>query len=163
MAVKHTVARGQVLKASDLVWRQSKGNGRTFQRMEEVMNKETTRTLRPGVPILAGDVRKIPLIRNNDIVTVYARKPGLSVEWQLKARSEGAMGDTVTLVTLDGREKVLARVTGYHEAETLNSGNVTQASFEDRGRNMMFRKADPMPARFPSARRNPQRFSRIRK
>jgi hypothetical protein len=50
---------------------------------------------------------------------VSARRPGITVRRQLKTRGDGAVGETVTLVTLDGRQQLLARVTGYHEAEAI--------------------------------------------
>jgi hypothetical protein len=42
------------------------------------------------------DVQRVPLVRSNDIVTVTVRRGGITVKRPLKARSEGAAGDTIT-------------------------------------------------------------------
>jgi flagella basal body P-ring formation protein FlgA len=125
LTVKYTVPRGHVLQTSDLVWSQVETAGAGLTQIEDVVHKETTRTIRKDKPILRKDIRSIPLVRMNDIVTVYSRRPGITVREQLKARSEGSMGEHITLVTLDRRQKVLARVTGYHEAEVLGSSGLS--------------------------------------
>ena len=141
LAVKHTVPRGHVLKAADLVWRQADTAGQHFTRLDEVIHKETTRSIRKNAPVEATDIRAIPLVRSNDIVTVYARYGGIAVKRPLKARSDGALGETVTLVTLDGRDKVLARVIGFHEAETLGIDNATTGSTRESTGKIQFRPA----------------------
>src|SRR5690606_8318589 len=114
---RHAVPAGYVLQASDLAPKQTDEAPGAVTRLEEAVGRETRRTIRVGEVLKADDIQIVPLVRVNDIVTVYSRKPGIRVKRQLKARSEGALGDPVTLVTLDGRQTVLGRITGYHEAE----------------------------------------------
>jgi flagella basal body P-ring formation protein FlgA len=140
VAVKYTVPRGHVLRASDLVFRQTAQPAAGFTSLDEVVNKEAQRTIRRDEPITREDIRTVPLVRANDIVTVHARLPGLNVKRQLKAKSDGAAGDTITLVTLDRRETVLARVTGYHEAEVIGSGSGPATRLPDRKRRIQFRR-----------------------
>ena len=141
VAVKYTVPRGHVLRASDLVFRQTAQPAAGFASLDEVVNKEAQRTIRRDEPITREDIRTVPLVRANDIVTVHARLPGLNVKRQLKAKSDGAAGDTITLVTLDSRETVLARVTGYHEAEVIGSGSGPASRLPDRNARIQFRRA----------------------
>src|SRR5690606_34127807 len=90
---------------------------------DQVIGRETTRSLSAGQSLTADDVQNVPLIRTGDIVTVYSRKPGVVVRMEAKARSGGALGDQVILMTLDGREKLQARVTGFHQAEVVGSSS----------------------------------------
>jgi flagella basal body P-ring formation protein FlgA len=121
IAVSHTVPRGHVLRPNDLIWQQTAAEESGFTRVEDVINKETTRTLRKHQTVQADDVRSIPLVRSNDIVTVISRSPGVTVQRELKARSDGAMGETVTLFSLNGKQMLMARVTGIRQAEVLGS------------------------------------------
>lgn len=126
LAAKHAIPARHVLSESDLVWiprPDSSTHLRTFDQPEAVIGKETTRALRREEPIQGSDIREIPLVRPNDIVSVYSRGPGITIRRQFKSRGEGARGDTVTLVTLDGRQRVMAVVTGYHEAEVIAPGD----------------------------------------
>ena len=49
----------------------------------------------------------------------------------MKARDDGARGETVTLVSLDGRKKLLATVIGYHEAEVIGSNGPPRNDLKD--------------------------------
>jgi flagella basal body P-ring formation protein FlgA len=69
----------------------------------------------------------VPLVRANDVVTVYSRVGGVSVRTLMKAREDGALGEAVALTSLDARGRVLARVTGYHEAEVISTGGTEAA------------------------------------
>lgn len=121
LAVKSSVPRGYVIQASDLVWQPVEEPGEAIRQIEEVVGKETSRALRKDEVLRPQDVKSIPLVRPNDIVTVYVRLPGLTIRRQFKAQTGGAMDEAVTLLTLDTREKVQARVTGYHEAELFGA------------------------------------------
>ncbi|MEX1096411.1 MAG: flagellar basal body P-ring formation chaperone FlgA [Planctomycetales bacterium] len=121
IAAKYAVPRGHILKPEDLVWRQVEQTEGVASRPEDVIGRETSRTFRPDEPIDPAGIQTVPLIRSNDIVTVYARQPGVTVKRLMKARGDGSAGDQVTVVTLDGRQQIVARVTGYHEAEAVGS------------------------------------------
>lgn len=137
-ALRHAVPRGHVLKRGDLTLRQVDNPRDAVTRLEDVLGRETKRTLRRGDTIARDDIREVPLIRSNDIVTVYARSGGIVVRRQLKARADGAKGDTVKLVTLDGRETVLGRVVGFHEAEVIGAGSPTARSRNDADNHIRF-------------------------
>ena len=133
VTVRYTVPRGHVLRAADLTYVAVDDASGAVAKLEDVVGKEATRTLRKGEPIRSGDVRTIPLVRHNDIVTVYCRAPGIVVRRPFKARGEGALGEAIPLVSLDGREKIVATITGYHEAEIVPAGRaaVQRTAYED--------------------------------
>ena len=123
VVARYTLPSGHLIQPADLTWRRSAAGVRGLTRMEAVVNKETRKPIRQGAPILPGDIRVVPLIRPNEIVTVRSRVGGIVVSSRMKSRTAGTRGETVTLATLDGRRRIQARVTGYHEAEVLAIGN----------------------------------------
>ncbi len=131
LTVRYPVPRGKVLQPEDLTVVAVDEPSGALARADEVVGKEAVRTLRPGEPIRPEDVRTVPLVRRNDIVTVYCRAGGIVVRRPFRARDEGARGDVITLVSLDGRETITATVTGYHEAEVVRTGSVVRASYQD--------------------------------
>lgn len=125
LAVRRAVSKGERVQAADLVWKQVASADDALTRPEDVIGREATRTLRAGEPLQPDDVQRVPLVRAGDLVTLSVRRPGLSVKRIMKARGHGAEGETVTLVTLDNRETLTARVTGFHEAEPLTAADTT--------------------------------------
>lgn len=117
LALKHSVPKGYVLHEQDLVWMTVKEHVAGLTHLADVVGKETTRALRPGQPLQAGDLAAAALVRAGDIVTVSVRRPGMVVRRHFKAVTAGGLHETVTLTPLDDpRVKVQAVVTGYHEA-----------------------------------------------
>lgn len=149
VVARHALPRGHILRPEDLAWRQIEQTAGAATRPEDVVGRETTRTFRPDEPIDPAAIQTVPLIRSNDIVTVYARQPGVTVKRLMKSREDGSAGDQVTLVTLDGRQQIVARVTGYHEAEAIGStGGDSRVRFE------------PPPSQAPRAEIQPAAFIR---
>jgi flagella basal body P-ring formation protein FlgA len=155
VAVRYTIPREHVLRPADLYVSRSENTDGLLTEIEEAIGKETTRTIRTNELIHPGDIKTVPLVRSNDIVTVYSRRPGISVSRQFKSRSEGALNDTITLVALDGRQRILATVTGFHEAEVVgsNSSRVNRTQYGI-GR-IQFRPGLPVQSRFPRRQRYP--------
>ena len=131
VTVKYTVPAGHVLRQDDLELHQVESTAGALTRPEDVIGKQTSRPIRPGQQIRSPDVRAIPLVRTGDVVMVYSRRPGITVKRKMKARDEGARGETITLVSLDGRKKLLATVIGYHEAEVIGSSGPPKNDLRD--------------------------------
>jgi flagella basal body P-ring formation protein FlgA len=126
-----TLPKGHVVRAEDVTWKQqpATASGNSYlERPELVVGQETRRTLRAGEPISAIDIRGVPLVRRNDIVTVVARSQGIVVRTDARALADGSLGQPIKLVSLDGRRELVARVSGYHEArvsmEPLDDGTM---------------------------------------
>ncbi len=141
LAVKYSIPKGQVLQSGDLVWKQIDDTDDTFSRWQDVVGRETTRAIRKDEPIRPRQIQSVPLIRSNDIVTVYSRGPGITVKRPFKARGSGSLDETVMLVSLDGRQTLVARVIGYHEAEVIGSQPAERSnSMRDANGRIQFRK-----------------------
>lgn len=140
LAVKYTVPKGHVLQTSDLVFRQTSDTGTSFLRVEDVIDRETTHVIRQDEPIHTHQIQAVQLVKNNDIVAVYARSAGISVKRFFKARGAGAMGDVISLTALEGRDKVLARITGYQEAEVIGSPGTPAHAVKDTTGSILFQK-----------------------
>jgi flagella basal body P-ring formation protein FlgA len=126
-----SVSSGEVIHEDDLAWKQVENAEGVLAKIEEIVGKEAKKGLRADEPLRGDDVRSIPLVRSNDIVTGVWQKGGIRISAQFKAKSDGGKGDVITLVQLTGREQVLARVTDVHEA-TIVSTDATRPNKGDR-------------------------------
>ncbi|HUG92597.1 MAG TPA: flagellar basal body P-ring formation chaperone FlgA [Planctomycetaceae bacterium] len=127
LAAGNGIAQGQRLQTADLAWVQVETSDGLFTDVERLIGQETAQPIRAGQPVRAGDVRSVPLVRNGDIVTVASRRAGIVVRRPMKARGDGGLGEEILLTTLDGRERLSARVTGFHEAEVGERSNSLDA------------------------------------
>lgn len=144
LGMRHMVPKGQIIQAGDLAWRQSDNLEGAFTKAQDLIGRETNRALRENEVVRQDDVRTVPLVRSNEIVTVVARVAGVEVKRAMKARSDGAAGETVTLTTLDGKQTLVARVTGFHEAETIGAETGATANVQDQSGRIQF---IPRPAK----------------
>jgi flagella basal body P-ring formation protein FlgA len=121
-----SVTGGEVIREDDLAWKQVDSTAGLLARFEDIIGKEAKKSLHAEEPLRCDEVRAIPLVRSNDIVTGIWQKGGIRISGQFKAKSDGGKGDVITLVQLAGREQVLARVTDVHEAEIVAGDAVSQ-------------------------------------
>ncbi len=117
----HSVSRGDVIHESDLAWLPVDSTNELLTRPDEIVNKEAKRSLHGNQPIKADDVRNVPLVRANDIVTGIWRSGSIRITGQFKAKGDGGLGDVITIVKLNGQDKLTARVTDVHEAEIVSA------------------------------------------
>jgi flagella basal body P-ring formation protein FlgA len=89
--------------------------------LDQIVGMETKHALRSGSPIQLSDLRIKPYVRTRDLVTVKARQGGIVVKRTMRSLGTGGLGEPVELVTLDGKDRFTAKVTGYHETEVLDS------------------------------------------
>ncbi|WP_459555113.1 flagellar basal body P-ring formation chaperone FlgA [Lacunimicrobium album] len=115
--------RGQIIRKEDLAWIQLTDqqllNARNagFQKDPAVLiGTEVMKTIRPQEPITGDQIRKSPLVRSNEIVTVTVNVASFAISRQFRARNDAAIGESVTLTTLDGKETLTATVSGYRTA-----------------------------------------------
>ena len=124
---------GYVIRKQDLGLKRAPVASATYPTLDEIVGRETKRAIRQGQFIDVDDVRQVSLVRRGDIVSAVARIGGISVKQEKRARNDGALGEQVTLRTLDGGEQLEATVTGYHEAAVLGAGAILSERQEDRG------------------------------
>ncbi|MGE0606232.1 MAG: flagellar basal body P-ring formation chaperone FlgA [Pirellulales bacterium] len=105
--------------------------------LEEVVGQEALQALSPDQPIKADQVRAPLLVRRGEVVTVYARSPGLRVRTTGRVRDDGSEGELVTVESLAGdRKNFFARVCGLQEVEVyaraISAVRAPVAPFDDR-------------------------------
>lgn len=120
LAVMQPISRGQVIKIEHLGWRNP--TDLELKRLpstqpEQVVGREATRDLQTADAITEDNVRTVPLVSSGEMITVYSRKGGVSVRIDVKAMGTAGLGESVVVYGPDGKTKISARVTGYHEAE----------------------------------------------
>jgi flagella basal body P-ring formation protein FlgA len=98
-----------------------------FQSLDEVIGRETTRALSPGKVIGRDAVRAPLLVRRGDVVTVFARSPGIQVRTTARAKDEGGQGDLVAVESLHDRSAFYAQVSGPREVEVFARGPRVEA------------------------------------
>lgn len=119
-AVKANIQKGQVLQAADLI-RLPSNDVAGIEEAREIIGKEATRNLRPNQALQPNDLVDVPLVRKGDIVTAAIRRPGMVIRREFRALTDGALDETVSLVALDdSRDKVSARVVGYHSVSLIS-------------------------------------------
>jgi len=117
LATKYTLNKGTVIRADDLVWVKAEQNQPGISDPRSVIGRELTRTVYQSNVVRSQDLIEVPLVRDNAIVTVIARRGAISVKREMLSRGTGGMGDPITLIALEGRERLTATITGYNQAE----------------------------------------------
>jgi flagellar basal body P-ring formation protein FlgA len=122
VAAVHSLARGTVIRETDLTMiRPSAGDGEegSFHAVAELVGSQTTRAIPDGKIITAEDIQAQIVVRRGDVVTVYARGNGIRVRTTARARTDGGLGDMVTIETMHDRNAFQAKVCGPREAEVV--------------------------------------------
>jgi flagella basal body P-ring formation protein FlgA len=120
LIVKNHIPAGHLLTPADVTIAYSRQAADEIS-LDQVVGMETKHALRPGTPIQLTDLRARPYVRTRDLVTVSARQGNIIVKRTMRALGTGGLGEAVELVTLDGKDRFTARVTGYHETEVLET------------------------------------------
>lgn len=117
LAAKYTLNKGTVIRADDLVWVKAEQNQAGISDPRLVIGRELTRSVYQSNIVRSQDLIQVPLVRNNAIVSVIARRGAISVKREMRARGTGGLGDPITLIALEGRDRLTATITGYNQAE----------------------------------------------
>jgi flagella basal body P-ring formation protein FlgA len=80
---------------------------------------EANRTLVSGELLRRSNVQLAPAIRKDEEITVTLRRGALTVETQLIAMENGAIGDEIIVINKDSGRELRARVTGVRRMELL--------------------------------------------
>jgi len=148
-----SLARGIVLRAEDCQLRAATpGQDRSdcFQAVGEVVGQETTRAVAEGKALDRESLRPPLVVRRSEIITVYARGPGVSVRTTARAREDGSLGELVAVESLSDRKVYTARVCGIQEVEVM--ARATQAAGAANGAAERVARQIPVRAEIGSAR-----------
>jgi len=114
------VAARVVNSGQDVTARDVRIEARPFQRIEDVgqtdlsavIGMEARRALRPGDMLKPQDIRNKPLVRRNQLVTIWSRAGGVMVQSSGRATRDGWLGDELEIRSEGSDEHFFAAVTG---------------------------------------------------
>jgi len=118
VSVVRTIERGSLLTEADLQLQTV-----TLQRSQaivldpqQLIGRETTRTLNAGQVVTNDMVRTVRLVKRGEEIQVFSIGAGLQISEPGKALSDGSQGDTIQVEFVD-RRKMSVRVTGLRRGE----------------------------------------------
>ncbi len=99
---KRSLSKGKVLNENDIemVYRADLRGTDFFRDPNEVIGKSVASNIREKAVISSGMIESPKLVRKGEVVTVYARAPGIVVTGTAKALDDGAKGELITLEQL---------------------------------------------------------------
>jgi flagella basal body P-ring formation protein FlgA len=114
-----SLARGTVVRPEDVeLRREAAGESvSAVHSIEEVVGRETTRSVAEGKVLTPESVRAPLLVRKGEVVTVFALSGGIRLRTFARARDEGGQDDLVAVESMLDRSTYFARVTGAREVE----------------------------------------------
>jgi flagella basal body P-ring formation protein FlgA len=117
--------RGEAIRAADVRLAPAAvpvGGFEAIGRLEDVVGKESVRSLAEGQPIDGRELQSPRLVRRRDRVAVFARGQGVRVRTTALALEDGGLGDLVEVESTVYRKRFMARVTGAQEVEVYARG-----------------------------------------
>ncbi len=114
-AVTRPVARGEILRAGDVVTaRRPKAEitGDSITTAEAAIGRAARNALRPGQALRHGDLMKPEVIARNEQIVLFYQAPGLALTARGKALEAGAKGDTINILNEQSKRNVQAVVAG---------------------------------------------------
>jgi len=116
------INRNQIIESADLTLTE-----RVYERPDQIGLSDTApivgqramRFIEPFTPINIRDLEPVPLIKRNDLVTVWVRNGDVAIKATAKAMSEASYGQPVTLKNEMSREPFIAQATGPRTAEVM--------------------------------------------
>jgi flagella basal body P-ring formation protein FlgA len=137
VATTHSLPRGTVLREGDVEIQHDpaveSGPG-LFHTLEEVIGRETTRSIAAGKPVSADDLRSPLIVHRGDVVTVHANTAGIRIRTNARARDDGSQGDLVAVESLLDHSTYYARVSGIREVEVYARATRVESAATDEPR-----------------------------
>ncbi len=115
-----SLPRGAIIRALDVKLQHDvspQERSQPIYSLQEVIGKETTCAIPQGKILLKKSVRAPLLVRRGEVVTVYARSPGVRVRTTGRVRDSGSLGELVSVESLLNRQTYYARVSAVREVE----------------------------------------------
>jgi flagella basal body P-ring formation protein FlgA len=111
---------GSAVRAEDI--RLERVQGRTdranpIHSVEEVVGKETLRSIPAGGVIQRDHLRRPLLVRRGEMISVRAGNSRIQVKTVARAKEDGCLGDLIAVEPAERRKSYFARVSGIQEAE----------------------------------------------
>lgn len=134
VTLARTIARGETIRESDIiVERLPRADvvNEALSRPELVVNQAARRALRTGQALRAADLMKPQIISRDDAVTIIFKTRTITLTMRGKALSNGAEGETITVLNPHSKRLVQATVTApgvvtINEANPLTTASVNE-------------------------------------
>jgi len=115
-----SINRGQTIQRDDLQIEEQcfdRAEDVTSITMNELVGQRARRLIRRRNRIRPQDVESIPLVKRNDLVTVWVRWGSLEVKSSAKAMEAGCLGDVIQLRNEMSKKTFSGQITGHKTAE----------------------------------------------
>jgi flagellar basal body P-ring formation protein FlgA len=115
VVVTRALARGDVIKASDLVVERrprAEFVSEPPASAAEIAGRAAKRAVRAGQPLRAADLMKAEIVQKNDTVMLHYEVPGIVLTMRGKALDAGAEGDMVSVLNIGSKRTIQGMVTG---------------------------------------------------
>lgn len=113
VVASRTLERGEVLVASDLSLARrdlSHVQGRFLKTVEEAVGLRVKMALRANSPVRGDYLERVPIIKSGQVVTILVENEVVRITATGRAKSAGALGDTITVQNLASQKDLAARV-----------------------------------------------------
>lgn len=129
LAARRIIAQGQVIRETDLEWREVDDIRNGTSDPATIVGMEARINIRQGDLLKSTSVKPPTLINRDELVKVTVQSGTIRLTRTLKARRAGILNDIIELVSLDrsNKETLLVRVTGKGTAEPLNTNSKDDA------------------------------------
>ncbi|MDA0919714.1 MAG: flagellar basal body P-ring formation chaperone FlgA [Planctomycetota bacterium] len=129
LAARRIIAQGQVIRETDLEWREVDDIRNGTSDPATIVGMEARINIRQGDLLKSTSVKPPTLINRDELVKVTVQSGTIRLTRTLKARRAGILNDIIELVSLDrsNKETMLVRVTGKGTAEPLNTNSKDDA------------------------------------
>ncbi len=113
----HSLAAGQVVQASDLIWAKAAGEPvGGASSVDAVVGMAARRPLREGDPVLARDIAPPLVIKAGETVQVVYADAAITLTLQAKAMASAAVGDTLNVMNTASKKLIEVVATGPDQA-----------------------------------------------
>ena len=122
------IARGEVIAEADLEYKAVpaiRANGSVVRAITDATGMEARRSLKAGELIRTGDLKRPTMVAKGSTVTMLFEAPGMRLSAVGRALTEGAEGDTITILNPTSFRKVEALVI---KPGTVRVGSLDAAS-----------------------------------
>lgn len=107
------IDHGSILSADDLALRKldiATVHGRYLANLSEAVGKKARITFKANAPLRSDQLEKVPVVKTGQLVTIVAENERMRITVTGKAKSAGAVGDTITVQNLNSLKDVPARI-----------------------------------------------------
>ncbi|MGL6225442.1 MAG: flagellar basal body P-ring formation chaperone FlgA [Thermoguttaceae bacterium] len=112
VVAKRNLSKNKILNENDLqrVYRKDLKGTDYYSDFNEVIGKAVSNNIREGTVISGNMIQSPIMIKKGEVVTVYAKAPGVVVRSLAKALEDGAMGDLITVEQLQKAKPEKGRI-----------------------------------------------------